>query len=188
MIGHGSNSCSRSGMTGAVRTKLSHPTWSVGTGPSPVPVDQDQRMDDDPPLDRPSLESLEKIVQNPSDSDYGPWLLVSRRRGSARGRGGGTRATHVTRRATAAPNSEVALSRGSDMRNIHGGRRAIPSGRPPPSPVTSPAGVVVEQSPNQCISTNPPVVASSPDVSLIACEVQDGEQPPLCALPPVTSN
>lgn len=52
-------------------------------------------MDDvDPPAGL-SSENLVEAVHNAPDSDFGPWLLVSRRRGSTRGRGSGTRATHV---------------------------------------------------------------------------------------------
>lgn len=66
--------------------------------------------DDEPPPDRPSSESMEKTVQNTPDLDYSPWLLVSRRRGSTHGRGGGTRATHMTHNAAAEQSPEVVSS------------------------------------------------------------------------------
>lgn len=144
--------------------------------------------DDEPPLDRPSSESMEKRVQNTADSNYGPWLLVSRRRGSTHGRGGGTRATHMTHSAAAEQSPEVVLSRGTDMRNIRGERRAVPSGRLSPSLITPPVGFVTEQSLTQGISISQPIASSSSNFPLNACEFQDVDQLPLSALPPVTSN
>lgn len=74
------------------------------------------------------------------------------------------------------------------MRSARGGRIATPSGRPIPSPIMSPAGVITEQLPNQCFSTSPPVASSPPDVTPIACEFQGSDEPLLCALPPAPSN
>lgn len=94
MIGHGSNSCARSTTTGAASDNSTRPEWAVETGSGTVSVVQDQRMDDsDPPPACPLPESLENETP---ESDYGPWLLVSRRRGGTRGRGGGARASRVT--------------------------------------------------------------------------------------------
>lgn len=92
MVGHGSNSCPRSVKSGAAKTHFPHPQWQVESGSSKVSDFQDQRMDDVEPPDRLSSESMDKVVHNALDSDYGPWLLVTCRRGSTRGRGGGTRA------------------------------------------------------------------------------------------------
>lgn len=57
-----------------------------------VSHDSDQIMDAADPIFVPYPDECPK-------SDFGPWLLVSRRRGSAWGRGGGaSRASHVTPR------------------------------------------------------------------------------------------
>lgn len=51
----------------------------------------------DDPCPKPSLsEVLTDSISSSPETDYGPWLLVSRQRGRAQGRGGDTRASHPT--------------------------------------------------------------------------------------------
>lgn len=62
-----------------------------------VSHDTDQRMDISDPVSVPGANvSLSDLTLNLPETDYGPWLLVSHRRGSARGCGDGARAAHVT--------------------------------------------------------------------------------------------
>lgn len=56
------------------------------------------------------------------DSNYGPWLLVSRRRGSAHWCGGGTRASHVPARAAVDSSPDANRSRGATLHSLHSGK------------------------------------------------------------------
>lgn len=134
-----------------------------------------------------SSENIDDAAIPTNDSDFGPWLLVSRRRGSNRGRGSGPRAPHVTHGTAAALSPVVGPSRGSDMRSLRGGRRAAASGRPPPSPVTSPVGDSVVQPPIQCSLVNPTVTSHPPIAPTVVCESQGDNPQSQCALPHIPS-
>ncbi|XP_039127008.1 uncharacterized protein LOC120263188 [Dioscorea cayenensis subsp. rotundata] len=105
LISHGTNSYPRSSTHG---TRGTHPPLrpsgkTVVSTPL-VPSVEDQCMEDSAlPHDRPSSEVSDFGNSSLSETDFGPWLLVSRRRGNSRGRGGGTRATLATPSATADP-------------------------------------------------------------------------------------
>lgn len=145
-------------------------------------------MDDvDPPVGL-SSENLAEAVLPATDSDFGPWLLVSRQRGSTRGHGSGPRGPHVTHDAAAALSPVADMYQGSDMRSLCGGRRAAASGRPPPSLVTSPVSGVAAHSPTQYTSGNPPVISHPPTVPTVVCESQGFNPLSLSALPPTPSN
>lgn len=136
MVGHGSNSCNRrssvnhvssypppSSDTGelqgsAVRMNLDAPATGLEARSNPLPVD--------------SIESSENNLSQP-DTDFGPLMLVSRRRGRGGGRGGtrggarsgegrsGARAAH-----TLSPNPNGAVTvdaplHSSPARSPHGG-------------------------------------------------------------------
>lgn len=83
-------------------------------------------------------------IQSPPDTDFSPWLLVSQWRGSSRGRGGSSRANHVTLGDVAILGPDAIKSRGTSFHNIRVGKRFAPSGRQPPSHVSS---LAAEQSP-----------------------------------------
>lgn len=129
LIGHGTNSCNSSATPGAARPNPSRPVWQTGTGSSLVSGVEDQQMDDsDPSPDAPPSALLDG---KNSDTDYGPWLLVSRRRGNTRGRGGGARSIRTTNGVAADPSPEIVVPRGSAPRSLRGGRSFTLSGRPP---------------------------------------------------------
>lgn len=72
--------------------------------------------DSEPPTDQPLSENFKNTVHSPPDSDYGLWLLVSRRCGNTRGYGGGTCANHVTQDDAADTYFDSARSRGASLR------------------------------------------------------------------------
>lgn len=124
-------------------------------------------MDDSDPI--PDLNSSDpsvNAVQSHPDSDFGPWLLVSRRRGSVRGRGDGARAGHVNHNAAAAPSTEGELSRGTTFRSVRGGRAHGSSGRHTNSQATFSATTVNEQLPTPINHTSHslPVALPLPNV------------------------
>lgn len=99
MVGHGTNACSRRLTTG-----------NAGVTPLPCSlqgsaVDSGCSLDDGneisgpvPPLPRPDPPGHENTPSSPPlmpDSEFGPWLLVSRRRGLQCGHGGSVRASHM---------------------------------------------------------------------------------------------
>lgn len=125
------------------------------------------------------MDSADPIFVHGTDDNpemkFGPWLLVSRRRGRARGRGGGTgRAAHVTLRSAAGPDTEDTESRGTALHCLRGGSRFVGSGRPSTmhtshtasrsdavanpldqSPVTNLAVDFNMGNPSNCIQNNP---------------------------------
>lgn len=79
MIGHGSNSCSRSTTASVTRTTSSHREWRVEIGLSLVSAIQNQRMDDSDPLPDPhSSDFSENAVQSPRTRILAPgfWFLA----------------------------------------------------------------------------------------------------------------
>lgn len=132
LIGHGSNSCNRpaSDETGGHVLPFRDKQQQV-VGPSQVPPDVDQPMEsnDTHESDPLPMSDPHDPFQTPPETDYGPWLLVSRRRGRSRGRGGITRASYVTARAAADTGPNVDAPRGTVSRNIRGGSRGTGRGR-----------------------------------------------------------
>lgn len=88
-----------------------------------VSHDSDQIMDAADPIFVPYPDEC-------PESDFGPWLLVSRRCGSAWGRGGGaSRASHVTPRTTDGVEGDYTESRGTGSHGLRGGSRLAGRGR-----------------------------------------------------------
>lgn len=90
-------------------------------GSTQVTPDNDQQIDISNPQPLSSLtKHLSESKQTTPEFDYGPWLLVTRRRSRARGCGGSSRVDHVTLR-TATDSCAVDIeSRGTASRNIRG--------------------------------------------------------------------
>lgn len=188
MVGHGSSSCSRSATSGAGNPVSTRPVGYIEPGPTLVSGGDDQIMDIfDPVPDRPLSETTETTAQSPIDSDYGPWLLVTRRRGSARGRGGGTRASRVTPSDAVDPGSEAERSRGSNFRSTHGGKSFAANGRHTSSQIKLSAHAVDEQLP-ALIPNNPPAPFSIPNVHIEPSKSQDIVLPSQVTSPPSFSN
>ncbi|XP_039126486.1 uncharacterized protein LOC120262446 [Dioscorea cayenensis subsp. rotundata] len=124
LIGHGSNSCTRSSSFGASEISLpSHEERLPVERAIQVSHDANQRRDTSDPIFVPCSE--DKL-----ETDFGPRLLVSRWRGRARGRGGGAvHATHVTPRTTAGSDTEFTESRGTASHSLRGRSRFVGRGR-----------------------------------------------------------
>ncbi|XP_039133799.1 uncharacterized protein LOC120270802 [Dioscorea cayenensis subsp. rotundata] len=116
LICHGSKSCTRPASSGAGGFSLPSRDDRVPVErTSQVSHDADQLMDTSDPIFVPSPEDN-------LESDFGPWLLVSRRRGRARCHGGGVmRAPHVTPRTTAGVEAKITESRGTVSHSSHSG-------------------------------------------------------------------
>lgn len=116
-------------------------------GSTLVSTNTDQHMDISDPIPAPSpCDPQMEATPISSETDYGPWLLVTRRRGRARDRGGSTHADLATSGAAADSSAVVTESRGAPPRNIRGESRFKSSGRctgpkvlydKPPVPQTS---------------------------------------------------
>lgn len=124
LIGHGSSSCTKVMPTGAGGPPM--PDCRVRSqveGSNQVSESMDHVMN--------SSETPNVMTSVPPvpESHYGPWLLVSRRRGGSRGRGGGPRASHVTLRNAVVQEQGNLLSRGEVSRNIRGGKNSVSRGR-----------------------------------------------------------
>lgn len=157
------------------------------TGSSLVSGVPDQRMDETDPI--PSLHTSENsdvTVPPAEENDFGPWLLVSRRRGGTRGRGGGTRASRMTSDAAADPSPDIPLSRGAVIWNIRGGRSAASGGRPvtPHAPFVTLDADTQLPTPFTHTNASPPITFSSPNVPLNALGSQGIEVTPPNVLPP----
>lgn len=81
---------------------------------TPVPLVNDQRMNDI------AVDPVHPI--HPPEADFGLWLLVSRQRGGARRRGGGSRVPRVFPNTAADPCPNVGNSRGVVSRSTRGGK------------------------------------------------------------------
>lgn len=123
MIGHGSGSCAGSSSTGPSSSPLPPGVLSRSVeGRGHSPGDDDRGVQErDPCSDLPMSDVPSDNTNTMPESDFGPWMFVSRRRGRARGRGGSARASHVPS-GTSAEEATMALgsSRGSDF-GIRGG-------------------------------------------------------------------
>lgn len=158
LVGHGSNSCNRQSPACSekpsqprcedlddqqrqeVRVSHEHMGEGMDVGMAPEPVSLPELM--------------ENVVEIPN-TDYGPWMLVSRRRGRGGGRGGarglggpGSRGAHVTSRDLTVPlpnvsktNTTVACpTRGMSSSRGRGGTVKVASfGRSEASGVLSPS-------------------------------------------------
>lgn len=125
VVGHGSSSCSRSPAAG--NAKVFQPPSSLrGLEVRPYQQSVETGIDGGvgnslpsviPPVDPPdpSISDL--------DSDFGQWLLVSRRRGPSRARGGGVRTPPVPRDSAADPRNENRTARGASVHSTRGGLR-----------------------------------------------------------------
>lgn len=85
LIGHGSSKCPAS--QAAVNDSTHQPSQipresEVGSCPVQAAVANNCDLSD--PSSSPPVDPVAPVAKVP-DSDFGPWLLVSRRRGSARG-------------------------------------------------------------------------------------------------------
>lgn len=130
LIGHGSNSCKhRSNPARAGETSLPVRVTRMSVeGSNQVSLGMDQCMDiSDPPTHTSHDGGSSK--QYLPEMEYGPWLVVSRRRGRARGREGGARATHVTTRTAADATAPFIKSRGATVSRPRGGHRSSSRGR-----------------------------------------------------------
>ncbi|XP_039140497.1 cadherin-related family member 5-like [Dioscorea cayenensis subsp. rotundata] len=98
----------------------------------PLPMDAGTSVRDPIPPSSVSSDGALFVPDNSvSDSDFGPWLLVSRRRGQPRSRGGGARTPNVNVGTAAAPSNDDRSSRGVPVRGTRGGLRGGSSGRRP---------------------------------------------------------
>lgn len=95
----------------------------VGCNNTPPPVGSD-----------PTLSSVPS--SGDSETDFGPWLLVSRRRGFSRPRGGGARSATTAPGSAAASPPEGQAVRGVSAQRTRGGLRGGASGRLPVSHAT----------------------------------------------------
>lgn len=117
-------------MTGAARTVLTLPEWRDETGSSLVSEVPDQSMDaSDPIPPHPSSKNLDQTTHLAEETDFGPWLLVSRRRCGAHDRGGSTHASHVINSYAADPSPGSSLARGAVSHSIRGGKSSASGGR-----------------------------------------------------------
>lgn len=78
----------------------------------------------------PATDDTTDPMNSALNSDYGPWLLVSRRRGLPRSRGGGVRTPSAAPGSAAVPWNENRSDRGSTIHRTRGGLRGGASGRP----------------------------------------------------------
>lgn len=100
----------------------------VGTSLAP-PV-ADQCMEDIAlPHDCPASEVTNIGTSSHSETDFGPWLLVSRRHSSSRGCGGGTHANRATQGVAVDPVPDPVNSRGANSRSMRGGFSSASHGR-----------------------------------------------------------
>ncbi|XP_039123445.1 uncharacterized protein LOC120260068 [Dioscorea cayenensis subsp. rotundata] len=120
------------------------------------------------------------------DSDFGPWLLVSCRRGPSRSRGGSARTPTVAEGSAAATRQDVQSSRGASVHCLRGRMRGGASGRRhnsnatlhvPPSmvasdplvrPDTAPLPVTLSQASGDSESHSPNVHRDSPPPPVIS--------------------
>lgn len=127
-------------MAGVASDNSTRPERLVETGSGMVSAVHDQCMDDsDPPPACPLPESLENETP---ESDYCSRLLVSRRRGGTRGRGGGARASRVTQGVVVVPSPEANKYRGATLRSLRGGRSFVRSEQQASSSDITPVVVV----------------------------------------------
>lgn len=188
MIGHGSNSCSRPVTSGAARIDPSRPVRLTEFDSGLVSEVRDQHMDDsDPVPPGPSSETLDDVTP---ETNYGPWLLVSRRRGGTRGRGGGSRPGRATIGAAADPSSEATVARGAAPRSLRGGKSLAPSGRQPSLQVNSSVTDAVPHVPTRHDQSNPSLSALSPppNVLINSLEFQGESSLHTDTLPPSLTN
>lgn len=109
-----------------------------------------------------TLTLLEHMEDKNPETDYGPWLLVSRWRGGTHGRGGGARASRLTNGVVADPSSEIDVARGAAPRSLRGGRAFVPSGQQPPSHVSPTVAAAISQAPALYDQSNPSHLLSLP--------------------------
>ncbi|XP_039145598.1 uncharacterized protein LOC120282820 [Dioscorea cayenensis subsp. rotundata] len=110
IIGHGTNSCSHSTTTGENRTSPP-PRFPRGSAVSSVRTeDVVEGMEMDSIAN--NLQGAVNPVDSTPDSEFGSWMLVSRRRGRARGRGASHRSDSVSVGTAAEENSAHSLPRG----------------------------------------------------------------------------
>lgn len=83
------------------------------------PVCVDQHIDiSDPSSGIQNSKSPSNPDSSEPEMDFGPWLIVSRQRGGNRGRGGGSRATHVTSGSAATRDVRAPESRGAASHSV----------------------------------------------------------------------
>lgn len=172
LIGHGSNNCPASLST--VKGSPQPPslvTREQAVGGGPVQVDEAGNHDSSTSIP-PAPVTVEAPNSVVPDSDFGPWLLVTRRRGSARGRGGGVRVNPETRSTAAAVSPEDRAPRSLVFGGTRGGRSGLGQShsRNPNitycSPINSDA-TALETIPTSPISTVDPSSVSPPTVDLL---------------------
>lgn len=91
-----------------------------------APACTDQQMDPpDTVLGPQNINPSSDPDLSVSELDYGPWLLVSHRRGGFRGCGGGTHATHVHTGSAVVLKTRVSKSRGVPSHSARGGKSFV---------------------------------------------------------------
>lgn len=75
-----------------------------------------------------SMENPIEVADPLPETDFGPWMLVSRRRGQARGRGASSRAIHTSSGEAAVTRDGSNDSRSFPARNIRGGSQGLGRG------------------------------------------------------------
>lgn len=101
-----------------------------------------------------------------SDFDLAPWLLVSRRRGRARGRGGVTHANPEAGGTAAAESPEERRPRYSTFSGTCGGRSGLNLNRSLNSKAINSAPISFDVTAMESIPTNPISTINTPSVSL----------------------
>lgn len=147
VIGHGTNTCSRRNLDN--QSSPSPPLCSdPGDGQRPT-VMEEQGL---PSIDRevgigsrpPEFEQALDRKDEASENDFGPWMLVTRRRGRGGGRGGAggsgnlePRETHANPRTPVGENPNISAARSEVGRSPRGGRFRGRGGHASPRPRVS---------------------------------------------------
>lgn len=131
VIGHGSSSCSRAPATGnapAGQPPRSQRGKEVRQEPSPVFAGAG--ASDSGSLPQSNGNAVPSVpLFSETETDYGPWLLVSRRRGPSRPRGGSVRTPNAAEGPAAVLRSDERPPRGASGHSTRGGLRGGASGR-----------------------------------------------------------
>lgn len=175
MVGHGANACSRRPSPGNAGTTLP-PRTSQGSAVDSVrsPNVGNKTLGQA----SPHLDQSGQIVSSSSppvapDSEFGPWLIVSCRRGRQRGRGGNVRATHEAAGSAAEDTSGPIVSRGAVVMSLRGALRGGASGQH----VSSRASQAID------ITSNLPILLVSNECSNSPVDISNPPRDPNLAIP-----